>query len=375
MSNAQLLNYYPKYEYLDSALSVTGKKELNLYVDLKGCTTSLYQEWAIRTIADQSTGVQVCDQSIFASILEFIAFHKVYARKRNIKLRVYIFMESGSSSYHRDIHSEYKKNRQSNFFGLDQTTMDTFFNVVKRNFHVAEKICNKLPDVYFIHLTALEADFIPHYLMNNVLSREAVDNSLNLIYSLDKDMLQCLTSENIAQYFRSYKKSTIIFNSDIVKHYFKKDDGIVIDPIWIPLILGIDGDASDNFKGVRGISLTTIYKHWGDIVKSVNTMNDVYKNIQQKTTIFQDKTIQTKTMVSLYESEDVIVRNIKLSSYHLLIEHMINGYPTHMIDCKNHIDLILEKKIVIDQAFILKKAFEINGLLDVVTEQIIFNLF
>lgn len=377
MSAAQLINYFPKYEHLDSVVNSLKKDRLNIFVDLKGCMTSLFQEWAVKTIVDQSKDVQVCDQSVFAAILEFVSYHRSYCRKRNLKLNMYFFMESGTSSYHEEIHKLYKKNRsQSDFFGLDDISKDLFFNVLKRNYAVAEKVCNKIPDIHFIRLYNLEADFLPHYLLYHYFPKEVLEESMNMIYSLDKDMLQCLKHKNVVQFYKSYKLVRCIFSDDIVKHYFKKEDAKLIAAEWFPLILSIDGDASDNFKGVDRVSLGTIYKLWDDISRSCISMDDVYKNIDNKTTIFPNRPLMmAPNLKKIFESESDIVRNLKLSSYDLLIKHMLNGVPTHMNECKQRIHSVIEERSTINQPIILKRALEQNGLSDILTEQTIFNLF
>ena len=165
-NSSQICCYYPKYLYLDNVLSTTGKRKLNLFIDLKGCMQSLFQEWAIRYIVANSQDASMVDSSIFASILEFLAFHKQYAKKRDIELTTYLFYEHGKSSYHLNIFDKYKANRRvGDFFGLDEAQKDLFFKVLNRNLFVIKQVCSKLPNVNVISLDYLEADFIPWYLM------------------------------------------------------------------------------------------------------------------------------------------------------------------------------------------------------------------
>lgn len=77
----QLVNYYPKYKYLDDIISATEKDVLNLFIDLKGCMQTLYMEWGIKYVLEQSRG-KYADPTIFSSILQFIQFHKNYAKKK-----------------------------------------------------------------------------------------------------------------------------------------------------------------------------------------------------------------------------------------------------------------------------------------------------
>ena len=70
MNVSQLINYYPKYAYLDAILSATGKKKMTIIVDLKGCMQALYQEWAMRYVIEQSRGTKYVDPSIFSAFLK-----------------------------------------------------------------------------------------------------------------------------------------------------------------------------------------------------------------------------------------------------------------------------------------------------------------
>ena len=130
-----LVNYYPKYGHLDDVLTKTNKSELKIFVDLKGCMQSLFQEWAVRLICDQSKGARYVDNSIFSSFLEYISFHKVYAKKRGISLKMYVFFESGQSIYHSQLDPAYKQNRKgTSFLGLGADEEQLFLDVIDRNY-------------------------------------------------------------------------------------------------------------------------------------------------------------------------------------------------------------------------------------------------
>ena len=72
MSTNQILNYYPKYEDLDYIASTSGKKKINLFIDLKGCAQSIFQEWTVKLFLEQSRGCRQIDCSYFYSLLESI---------------------------------------------------------------------------------------------------------------------------------------------------------------------------------------------------------------------------------------------------------------------------------------------------------------
>jgi hypothetical protein len=377
---SQLFSYYPKYEYLDSVLSASNRKKLNLYVDFKSCGQALFQEWGVRYILSQSDGTDVVDTSLFAAILEFVSFHKVYAKKRQIDLNIYFFMESGKSSYHLNIHKEYKAKRGiSEFFGLDDAQRDRYYKILDKNYSVCDRVLNKVPNVYFIRLMYLEADFIPWYLMKEVLNKEDVDSAANIIYSTDKDMFQCLDGQNNFQFYRHYKNVKMLTHKDIYNQWLKIDFDMSNSAEWFPLILSIVGDSGDGFDGIGGIGPKRVVDIFEKLkVLCFYSMNEVYSNIRNKQSIFNKNYLPNKddkALQKVVQSEDIIIRNLKLSSYALLSEAVNGGYPTDMISKKNQITSIVNNQDKWKNPMILNSALNRSGLLGLVTESTLANLF
>lgn len=377
-NTSQFFSYYPKYEYLDNVLSLTSRKKINLFLDVKSCAQALFQEWAIKHIVDQSKGTITVDTSLFSAVLEFISFHKLYAKKRNIDLNMYFFMEQGKSSYHLDVHKEYKSNRGlSDMFGLDLKDREVFFKALDRNYHVMDKVANKIPNVCFFKLEFLEADFIPFYLMNFVLSKEDVDNSANIIYSTDKDMLQCLDSSNKFQFYRHGKNVKMLSYKDIYQHWLKEDLQLNDPASWFPMTLSIIGDSSDGFDGVRSVGPKTLLKEFEYVMTLCGrSMNNVYDNILNKRPIFDMKyPVKEGPLKKIIDSHDVIVRNLKLSSFKLLSEYLNSGFPIDMINKKKQILESINNTYKCSAAGIMINALNKAGLMGIVKESTVVNLF
>jgi hypothetical protein len=371
----QVMNYYPKYSYLDDIISVSGKKTLNIYIDLKGCLQTLYQKWAIEYLLTRSRSENVIDTTVFLSVVEFIAWHKIYAKKRDINIKFFFFFESGKSSYHLNIHSDYKKNRSvADFFGLDDASRDLFFKILDKNYHVIEKICSRIPDVSIIRLKFLEADFVPYYLINRVLTN--ADDSAHVIYSMDKDMLQCLNKSNIFQFYRHYKQVKTITSKDIFSHFLKTNEEF--EPEWFELVLAIIGDVSDDFKGVPGVGAISLLKVLKQVISLCGSMEKVYLAIKNKQSIFDKSPIynvNSKTILGkIINSEDIIIRNLKLLSFRILSDELDGGFPTYMNEQKKIILDNVNNQNKIPNASVLLNALEKSGMQHV-SEQSIVNLF
>lgn len=381
MNIAQLINYYPKYEYLDNIVASSSAKKINIFVDLKGCIQSLYQEWAIRYLIDQSNkksdGARYIDDSLFASVLEFINFHKIYARKRSIELNLYIFSERGESTYHINIYKDYKKNRGNTLSFLTTEQRDIFRLVLNRNFDLIENIGNRIPNIYVIKLDHLEADFIPYHIRKCLLG-SFKEHETDIIYSVDKDMLQCLDNPNTYIFYKHYMSHKILDHKTAYTHYLKKDWNYPeIGLEWFPLLLSINGDSSDGFDGVKGLGPSFLTKNIKEVIKLVGgSVDEMYRRIQNKSNIFdpQNRT-NNKNIDKLICDQDKIIRNLKLSSYKLINDYLIGGYPLDTIQKNRYITETINNKEKIENGAVVLSAFKRAGLTTNLLEQTIYNIF
>ncbi len=377
-SASQLFSYYPKYEYLDNVVSLTGRKKMNLYVDVKGCAQALFQEWAVTQIIFNTEGSRSIDTSLFSAIMDFIAFHKLYAKKRDIDLNIYFFMETGKSKYHLDVYEKYKSNRDTgDFFGLDLEKKELFKTVLDRNYIVTEKVANRIPNVYFIRLERTEADFIPWYLMKHSLNKDEVDAASNIIYSTDKDMLQCLDAPNMFQFYRHYKSIKMLSQKDIYSHWLKVDMEVPDPALWFPLALSIIGDDGDGFKGIKGIGAKTLSKIFDYVITLCgSSMEKVYENIAAGQPIFS-KTYSpsNNALKKVIDGEDIIIRNLKLASYKLLSDYINGDYPTEVFKKKEQIRTVVENESKCSRAAIMHSALERVGQGGIISEKTMINLF
>jgi len=373
----QLISYYPKYEYLDEILSISGAKKLNIFVDLKGCIQSLYQEWAVKYIIDQSRGTKYVDDSLFGATLEYIRFHKEYARKRGIDINLVFFYEHGVSVYHQQIYKGYKGNRDQTLTFLSLDDKEIFYNTLNKNYEMIEKICARAPNVSVVKLEFMEADFIPFYLRKHVYG-EFEENEVDVIYSIDKDMLQCIDNKNTFIFYRHYKSHKILNHETAFAHWFKKDWNFPnIGLEWFTMFLAIDGDVSDDFKGVKGISKGTILKHADDIVQmSGGDMKQVYENIKDCKDIFiKDFGTNKKSLMKIRNAQDIVIRNLKLASYSLISDYLNGGFPSTLIEKKKNLLENVRHKVKIKNGAVVLAALKRAGIVCNVAEQTVYDVF
>lgn len=101
-----------------------------------------------------------------------------------------------------------------------------------------------------------EGDFIPYFVISNNLLGSKQRDTLNVILTTDKDLLQTCVFRNTMQCSTVYKKSTgtLEFNTlsddTAISYIYKKFKRGVLTSKYIPLILSLAGDKADNIPGI-----------------------------------------------------------------------------------------------------------------------------
>ena len=144
MQPATLLSYYPTYSILDEARSLIGNPvNVNLFIDLKNVIRGIYMKHAVENIVQSTRSSKYVDSSIFSSVISFLAFHKLWAYKRGVRVNFFMFFESGHSVYHLNVDKTYKCSRKiKSVYGVDVSFQEEFFEILHSNLQLIEKVCN-----------------------------------------------------------------------------------------------------------------------------------------------------------------------------------------------------------------------------------------
>lgn len=385
-SPSQIFPYYPKYDYLNSVMSVTRTKTLNLYVDVKGCAQGIYQTWGMNYILEQTKVLSETDSKIditlFSSILDFVAFHKRWAKKFDIDLNMYFFFETGKSAYHHAIYDKYKDNRKiSPIDCLEVSAADkkTLEQVIQTNYLVIERVLNKLPKVSCIKLEGLEADFVPYYLLKYVFDENRRNNETHIIYSADKDLYQCIMNDKVFQYLRLFKIHKMLGQTSLINSWLKTESlsHIKNQSDWFTIVLSIIGDVSDDFKGVKGIGPKTLEKNLDKIIEYFNNdPSQMIKKIQNKEQLFGDDCSSDKFLNKLKDNNDILERNMKLASFELLSDLVYNKQGNYISEVDGIIRNYVDDSVVkIPNSSVLTDVLARHRFESMVNEQSVVDLF
>ncbi|MBC8427618.1 MAG: hypothetical protein H8D97_01875 [Proteobacteria bacterium] len=145
-------------------------------------------------------------------------------------------------------------------------------------------------------------DLIPHYAISKrkILNCNS-PNTLNVILSIDKDLLQTCRFENTVQAVSLYKKSTgidlkLYDRNSAMGYIYKgfKRGGLTAE--FIPLVLAMASDKIDGIKGIPKVGPSTA-------IKLIN-MHNLPPRIMPDT-----------NLGSLEKYRDLITTNLKLTSF------------------------------------------------------------
>lgn len=360
MHPSSLLSYYPSYAILDEIIAKKQYRKINLYLDLKNSLKATYMKDSVINILETSKKAKFIDTSIFSSLVTFISFHKMYAHKRGVDFNFYIFFEMGSSSYHLNIDKNYKCSRKlDDFFGLQREDRDKFFEILQANFQLIEKACNRMPNIKVIRIPRLEADFVPYYLMTRKLV-DCGENTVNIIYSNDHDMYQCV-SDNCYIFSRIGGSKKIIGKNQSFTSYFKFD--VSISDEYFPLALAIIGDPGDDVEGIKGVGPKNFVKIMDELAGKISGMNNLYSKIDSGEEIFGGIESENKIIENILKEEiqnKRISKNLRLVSFELLSRALDSPDSTEIIEKKKHIEEIIKNENIANRDS-MKSALERNG--------------
>jgi len=317
------IRYYFKLKPLYELLEKQNKKYITFFVDIQNISRGLYSSKSLEYYYYSK------DSNLyFEEIIRYINW--LYSKFKKYEPYIVIFADSGKSKYHHMINEDYKAHRRdgSFFTGVSNTTEFTSADLLNILIHLKKVTYEKLFEyqaktdyMSFIYLHLLETDFIPHYIIRNNLIETNTDDNINILLSVDKDILQTTKFKNtyqlIIRYHMSNKKTeTLLFDNSTAYKYLIKDldkkGKYQIGAEYIPLILAIAGDSSDNIQGIKGYG----YKKAIQLIKQTNlapdlsNINEIENPIVKKYKLLIEKNYSLTSFDKLIDSLPFKYKNL-----------------------------------------------------------------
>lgn len=306
MSKLNYINYPISQKEIFSKLY--DKKQINIFIDLNSISKGFYN----RTILLQEFNHYIDTKSISNKyILELKEYLiKLYDLFKLYNPKFILFYDSGITQ-NSSIDSNYKANRINSSKSYIQTDdekqiyyliKDYYFNRVNKLFRIKNNST-------VIFLDGFETDFVPYFIIKNSLINSDSEDTLNLILSVDKDLLQTCSFKNtyqsIALYLTSEKRFIIkLYDNNNSMSYITKSDSKLTSK-YIPILLSLSGDKVDNIAGIHGIGPIKAEK----LIINNNMDTAIYET--------------TNLPPEIRNEKDKLIKNFKLISF----EEQISRLP------------------------------------------------
>jgi len=310
------IRYYFQLKPIYELLKNHNANKITFFIDIQNISRGLYSSKTLEYFYYND------ENNIY---LEEILKYVNWINKNFNKYDPYIviFADSGDSKYHRQLDNEYKINRTGFVRTSDNEFTSTdlinlLMHIKKKTYRQPFELQSKLSNVSFIYLNSIETDFVPHYVIKHNFLETLEPDNINIILSVDKDLLQTTKFKNTYQLIINYstktKKSfTYLYDNDNAYKYLIKDEDknnrYQLSSEYIPTVLAIAGDQSDNIKGIKGYG----YKKAIKLIKETGLKPDL-SNIDE----IDDSVIKSNK----YQ----ILRNYNLVSFDALISKLPQKY-------------------------------------------------
>ena len=256
MINNLYIRYPVVYSQIYDVINKHNAKYITFFIDLQSIARGLFNKKTVELeIARYAENKYL--NTLPNELLNFIENLKEKFKKYD--LFFVIFYDDGLNEIHRSILKEYKANRTYSF---QDSVYEEIYKKLKKYYFLKIYEFNKFDDISVVYLNKYETDFIPYFVIDNNLLDTKSEENVNIILSVDKDLLQTLSFPNTYQFISSYKQGKYLLNlysdKNAVKYLYEKENDLTSK--YIPLILSIAGDKSDNIKGIKGIGYAKAIK-------------------------------------------------------------------------------------------------------------------
>lgn len=307
-------------QYINRVINKDDK--INFVIDFSNSITLLYREDVINDILHYTLSKKSYDVIVGNIILQIL-----YILKHYPNANIYLFYDTGKSSYHSKIQTSYKATRKQAWSILSPDQVVAFYDLLKVLKELLYELLNSFPRVYVFHLKYMESDFIPYYIFHSGKYKENTEPYI--LFSSDKDMFQLFQFENLLNIIRNVnntKKPNILdafnflhvftdkeYNEELIKYYYK------LIAKTVPVALATAGDNSDNINGVPRYGVKTFYN------KLFNYLSRTHldENIEELDNSFQiiDWFVD-EIDPKLKTYKDLLRTNIKLTDYSIICENL-----------------------------------------------------
>jgi len=259
------LKYKIPYDLINQI--ITSYKNLVIFIDLNSIARGFYNRDVILSELNDYVEHKKLPTLLIEELKLFL--NNLYRGYRQYNPKFCIFYDLGIHGQNKSVSNSYKSNRtnESKTYFIDDQERELYYKIKNYYFEEIYKQFNKPNLSKVIFLQDYESDFVPYYFIKKYEFNRQPD-TLNLILSVDKDLLQCCQFKNtyqaISVYIPSQSRIESVLYDDLnaIKYIAKSfnPDGKITSK-YVPLLLALAGDKNDGITGIkRGLGVVNAIK-------------------------------------------------------------------------------------------------------------------
>jgi 5'-3' exonuclease len=304
------LRYRIPYNEINEELKNKQYKQIVFFIDLNSIARGFYNRTVITSEFGNYLENKKMPTMLITELKDFL--NNLYNSYRKLNPLFCIFYDMGYNLQNKSVSEKYKANRTNESKSYIETDEERELYYYIKNYYFEEinNQFNKKGISKVVYLKDYESDFIPFYFLKKYEFCNS-PTTINIVLSVDKDLLQCCQFRNTFQAVSVYIKSqskieSILYNdNNAIKFLSKKfiPDNIITSK-YIPLLLAIAGDKSDGIPGIkRGIGF----------VKAIELVRDYglpadFNSSYKLPLLIQNEKLKLQTNLSLTSFERQISR-------------------------------------------------------------------
>lgn len=309
------LKYRIPYDLINSVIK--SYKNLVIFIDLNSIARGFYNRDVI--VSELNNYIEHKQlPTLLINELKFF-LNNLFSSYKQYNPKFCIFYDLGLHEQNKSVSGSYKSNRtnESKTYIINDEERELYYQIKNYYFEEIHKQFNIKNLCKVVFLQNYESDFVPYYFIKKYKYNQNPD-TLNLILSVDKDLLQCCQFKNTYQAISVYIKSesrieSVLYDDTNAVKYIAKSfspDGFITSK-YIPLILAMAGDKNDGIDGIKkGLGVMGVIK----MIKLYNFPDDF------------NSTFQLPADISSYKLK--LQTNLSLTSF----ERQISRIPREVLD-------------------------------------------
>lgn len=268
MPQNKYLRYRINYNSIFDILNRHGKQKINFFIDLLNICKGLYNKDNIFGEINYYIQHRRPSDTLTMELGDFL--NNLYFTYQNFDPFFIIFYDRGYNKQNLSISTGYKQGRSSVSTILEDDQLE-MHRLIKHHYFAEVEAKFNVPDrgkVYY--LKDYESDLIPYYCLTNNLYDSVDANVLNVILSVDKDLLQCCQFTNTVMCATRFLPGQIgnkqihfgmYDNINAIEYIYKNFKRGILTAKHVSIILSIMGDKADNIPGLKGFGPAKAVKY------------------------------------------------------------------------------------------------------------------